>query len=62
MTDQEKTAEEIAEDLLGNEEEVGGVVYYKIDVKKLEKYSYQAIADALNDIFTTVSDELNAAS
>jgi len=49
MTD--KDPQEIAEALLGQEEEVGGVVFYRIDPEKLSQYSYQAIADAINEFF-----------
>ncbi len=52
MTIQEKTAQEVAGNLLANEEKYSGnVVMYKIDVEKLSEYSYQAIADALNQFF-----------
>ncbi len=60
MTTQEKTAEEIAENLLANEEmRSGAVAMYKIDVEKMEQYSYQAIADALNEMFGVIAIDLD---
>ena len=63
MPTQEKTPEEIAENLLANEERSHCVdtVLYKVEPEKLSKYSYQAIADVLNEffgeIFVDVSDD-----
>jgi len=60
MTIQEKTAAEVAEDLLANEERASGAVaIYKIDVDKLEQYSYKAIADALNEMFGVIAVDLD---
>ena len=60
MTIQEKTAEEVAQGLLGQEQmrESGEVAIYKIDVEKLEQHSYQAIADALNEMFGVIAVDL----
>jgi hypothetical protein len=61
MPTQEKTAEEVAGNLLANEERMssGAVAMYKIDVKKMEQYSYQAIADALNEMFGVIAIDLD---
>ena len=61
MTIQEKTAEEVAQDLLGQEQmrESGQVAIYKIDVEKLSRYSHQAIADRLNEIFGVIAIDLD---
>ena len=47
MPTQEKTPEEIATNLLANEERIESVdvVIYKIDVEKLKEYGYEGIAD-----------------
>ena len=62
MTDQEKTPEEIAENLLGHEDEVVQVAIYKFDVEKLKEHSYQAIADALNETFGTLAIDVSDGS
>ncbi len=52
MPTQDKTAQEVAENLLANEEKYrGNVIFYKVDVEKLSQHSYEAIADALNQFF-----------
>ena len=57
MTVRDKTAEEVAEDLLANEQvmDSGEVAIYKIDVEKLKQYSYEAIARALDEMFGTIA-------
>ena len=60
MTTQDKTPEEIAANLLAQEERLGGTVaIYKIDVEKLREHSYQAIADALNDLFGVIAIDMD---
>ncbi len=60
MPTQEKTPEEIAANLLANEERMSGsVAIYKIDVEKLREHSYQAIADALNDLFGVIAIDMD---
>jgi hypothetical protein len=62
MPDQEKTAEEVAQDLLGNEKNVNvPTAIYRVDAEKLRQYSFEAIADRLNELFGVfaidISDE-----
>ena len=60
MPTQEKTPEEIAANLLANEERMSGsVAIYKIDVEKLREHSYQAIADALNELFGVIAIDMD---
>jgi hypothetical protein len=60
MPIREKTAEEVAQDLLGQEEKFSSpVAIYKVDVEKLRGHSYQAIADALNEMFGVIAVELD---
>ena len=60
MTTQDKTPEEIAANLLAQEERMSGTVaIYKIDVEKLREHSYQAIADALNDLFGVIAIDMD---
>ncbi len=59
MPTQEKTPEEIAENLLANEEMSSEVAIYRIDVDKLSQHSYQAIADALNEVFGVIAVDMD---
>ncbi len=60
MPTQEKTPEEIAENLLAQEERMSGTVaIYKIDVEKLKEHSYQAIANALNELFGVIAIDMD---
>ena len=60
MPTQEKTAEEVAENLLAQEERLSGpVAIYRIDVDKLAQYSFQAIADRLNEMFGVIAVDLD---
>ena len=60
MPTQDKTPEEIAANLLANEERLSGsVAIYKIDVEKLREHSYQAIADALNELFGVIAIDMD---
>ena len=60
MPTQDKTPEEIAANLLANEERMSGsVAIYKIDVEKLREHSYQAIADALNELFGVIAIDMD---
>ena len=55
MPTQEKTAEEVAQDLLANEEKISGAtVTYTVDAEKLSEYGYKAIADRLNEFFGVI--------
>ena len=60
MTIREKTAEEVAENLLANEEMMssGEIAIYKIDLEKLKQYTYEAIADALDEMFGTIAVDM----
>ncbi len=60
MTTQEKTPQEVAENLLANEEKYrGNVIFYKVDVEKLSQHSYEAIADALNELFGVIAVDMD---
>jgi hypothetical protein len=52
----EKTLEEVKheQDRI-DEMKAGPVVMYKVDVKKLEAYGYQGIADKLNALFGPIA-------
>lgn len=57
MPTQEKTPEEVAANLLANEERIENVnvVIYKIDVEKVREFGYEGITDLLNILFGTLA-------